>query len=65
MAKTSEAQLRASKKWNQENKDYKRVRDYRSKGLKFIRDYSNLEDIEEFRKVLKDREDELKGELQT
>ena len=53
--KTSEAQRRATKKWDEVNKSYKRIRDYRSKGLKFIREYSEMDDLEEFEEVIENR----------
>lgn len=60
--KTSEAQLRASKKYNKNNREYLKIRDYRSKGLNFIRNYANLEDLEEFRKVIDEKEKQLKDD---
>lgn len=57
--KTSQAQLRASKKYNKENRDYLRIRDYRSKGLNFIRNHATLEDLEEFRKIIDEKEKHL------
>lgn len=59
--KTSEAQRRATKKWDEENKKYKRIRDYRSKGLKFIREYSEMDDLEEFEEVIENRKKLLKN----
>lgn len=50
--KTSEAQIKASKKWNQENKDYLRIRNYRSKGIKFIKEYANKKELEELRDLI-------------
>lgn len=58
--KISQAQLRASKKYNKENRDYLRVRDYRSKGLNFIRNHATLEDLEQFRKIIDEKEKQLK-----
>jgi len=57
--KTSEAQRRASKKWDEENREYKRIRDYRSKGLKFIKEYSEIEDLKEYEDEIKQRKKEL------
>ena len=59
--KTSEAQRRASKKWDEENREYKRIRDYKSKGLKFIREYSKLEDLSEIEDAIKERKKVLKN----
>lgn len=57
--KTSEAQLKASKKWNEKNKDYLRKKNYKSKGIKFIKEYSTLEDLEEFEEIIRIRRGEL------
>lgn len=59
--KTSDAQIRASKKWNEKNKEYRRIRDYRSKGLKFIREFASLEELEDFKTAIIDREEILKN----
>ncbi len=53
--KTSEAQRRASQKWDKKNKEYKRIKDYRSKGLKFIRDYAEMTDLKEFEEAIEKR----------
>lgn len=57
--KTSEAQLRASKKYNKENKEYLRIKNYRSKGLKFIKEMAIEEDLLEFEKIINERRNEL------
>ena len=62
--KTSEAQRRASKKWDEENREYKRIRDYRSKGLKFIKEYSEKGDLEEFEYEIHQRKETLKNNKQ-
>lgn len=46
--KTSDAQRRASSKYNKANREHLRIRDYRSKGLKFIREFSTIEELEEY-----------------
>ena len=40
--KTSEAQRRASIKYKKANRDYLRIREHRSKGIKFIRENSKI-----------------------
>lgn len=58
--KTSEAQRRASDKWDKKNRQYKTIRSYRSSGIRYISEYSTLEDLEEFKKIINDRELQLK-----
>lgn len=58
--KTSEAQRRASSKWDKENRRYKTIRGYRANGLNFIRNHATLEDLEEFRKIIDEKEKQLK-----
>lgn len=59
--KTTEAQRQASKRWDEKNKEYKRIRDYRSKGLKFIREYSEMADLEDFEEAIKKRKKVFKN----
>ncbi|MGF0040517.1 hypothetical protein ACQRBF_07015 [Peptoniphilaceae bacterium SGI.131] len=58
--KTSEAQRKASDKWDKKNRQYKTIRSYRAGGLRYIKEYSTLEDLEDFKKVIKDRERQLR-----
>lgn len=60
--KTSEAQLRASKKYNQENKEYLRIKNYRAKGLKFIKEMAYEEDLLEFEKLINERRNKINTE---
>ena len=53
--KTSEAQLKAAKKWNDKNKDKQRVYRYRSYARKFIRDLATDDDLKELRKMIDER----------
>ena len=53
--KTSEAQLKAGKKWNDKNKDKQRVYRYRSYARKFIRDLATDDDLKELRKMTDER----------
>lgn len=55
--KTSEAQLKAAKKWNDKNKDKQRVYRYRSYARKFVRDLATEDDLKELRKLIDDRLD--------
>lgn len=55
MNKTSEAQLKANKKWNDKNKDKRRVYRYRSYARKFIRDLANEDDLKELQAMIQER----------
>ena len=49
--KTSEAQRRASKKWNENNPDKKRYLRARSGARTFARHYADREDMEELMRI--------------
>lgn len=53
--KTSEAQLKAAKKWNDKNKDKQRVYRYRSYARKFIRDLATDNDLKELQEMIQER----------
>lgn len=53
--KTSEAQLKAAKKWNDKNKDKQRVYRYRSYARKYVRDIATEDDLLELRKMIDER----------
>ena len=53
--KTSEAQLKAAKKWNNKNKDKQRVYRYRSYARKFIRDLATDDDLKELQELIDKR----------
>lgn len=53
--KTSEAQLKAAKKWNDKNKDKQRIYRYRSYARKFIRDLATDDDLKELRKMIDEK----------
>lgn len=59
--KTSEAQRRASKKWDQENRRHKMIRGYRANGINYIKNYATLEDLEEFLIIVNEKMKELKN----
>lgn len=56
--KTSEAQLKAAKKWNDKNKDKQRVYRYRSYARKFIRDLATDDDLKELDELIHKRLDD-------
>lgn len=51
----SDAQKRASKKWNDSHKDKQRIYRYRSYSRKFIRDLATKDDLKELRKLIDER----------
>ena len=53
--KTSEAQLKAAKKWNDKNKDKQRVYRYRSYARKYVRDIANEDDLKELQALINER----------
>ncbi|HJF54398.1 MAG TPA: hypothetical protein K8W06_04535 [Limosilactobacillus coleohominis] len=55
MSKTSEAKLKANKKWTEKNKDKQRVYLYRSHAKKFIRDIATEDDLKELRKMIDEK----------
>jgi hypothetical protein len=60
--KTSEAQLRATKKYQATmDKDKKRYQSYKGTARLFIKKYVTIEDLEELKQLIKEREAVLKG----
>lgn len=57
-------QTEANKKWQEKNKEKAKYLSDRSRARSFIRNRAELEDIEEFFQLLKDREEVLKSENQ-
>lgn len=48
------------KSWYQDNKEEQRIKNYRAKGLNYIRNYAEKSDILEYRKALNDKLEDLK-----
>ena len=59
MAKVSEAQKRASRKWDRKNKNRRQYINKRSITRNFIKKEAVKEDVDEFKVLLKNREKEL------
>ena len=59
MAKVSEAQKRASRKWDHKNKSRRQYINKRSITRNFIKKEAVKEDLDEFKILLKNREKEL------
>lgn len=54
--KTSQSQLKATKRWREKNKDKARYNSYKSSAKTFIRNHATLEDIKELRELLQEKE---------
>ena len=59
MAKTSEAQRKANKKWNDKNKDKQRLYQYRSNAKHFILEMANEKDLDKFTDYINQRRTKL------
>ena len=59
MAKVSEAQKRASRKWDRKNKSRRQYINKRSITRNFIKKEAVKEDLDEFKILMKNREKEL------
>ena len=61
--KNNAVQNKANKKWQDKNKDHANYLKSRSSARGFIKNKSTLEDLEELKQMIKDREEYLKGDL--
>lgn len=59
MGKVSEAQKRASRKWEHKNKSRRQYINRRSTARNFIKKEAAKEDLDEFKNLIKNREKEL------
>lgn len=59
--KANNAQTEANKRWQEKNKERAKYLSNRSRSRSFIRKESTLEDLEELKKLISEREQELKG----
>lgn len=57
--KTSEAQLKAIRKWEEKNRKKATISNYKRSARSFIRNHAELEDLEELRALIQEREDTL------
>ncbi|WP_278414614.1 hypothetical protein [Lactobacillus taiwanensis] len=58
----TEAQKKARDKWKAKNKEKNALINKRSTARSFIRRFASLEDLEELKGLIKERETELKSE---
>lgn len=52
----------ANKKWQEKNKDYANYISARARARSFIKNKASLDDIEEFKKLIEEREKFLKSD---
>jgi len=62
MTKTSEAQKRASRAWEERNKEKARANSYKRTARLFIRSHADIKDLEELEQLIAERRKELKGQ---
>ncbi|WP_096634918.1 hypothetical protein [Clostridium cochlearium] len=55
-------QTEANKKWQEKNKEHAKYLSNRSRSRSFIRNQATLEDIEELRALLNEREEKLNND---
>ena len=59
--KTSDAQIKASRKWEEKNKEKARHGSAKRSAKSFIKNHATLEELDEFEEVLKTRREYLKN----
>lgn len=57
--KTSEAQIRASRNWENKNRKKTTIQSYKRSGRLFIREYATEEDLQEFEELITERRNKL------
>ena len=60
--KTSEAQLRASRAWAERNKEKRKIISLRGSARSFIRNWAQIEDLEELEGLIQERKMALERE---
>jgi hypothetical protein len=61
MAKLTEARAKANKKWDDKNREKKRIYSYRSNARKYVRELADLDDLAELKEMIAEREEQLKN----
>lgn len=59
--KLSDARLKANKRWDDQNKDKKKLYRYRSYARKYVREFANLDDLEELTAMIEQRRIEIES----
>ncbi|MDD7182668.1 MAG: hypothetical protein SPG13_06770 [Peptostreptococcus porci] len=57
--KVSDAQIRASRSWEQKNKEKTKIDTYRRTARLFINNHASLEDLEMLKKLIEEKENIL------
>jgi hypothetical protein len=60
--KTSEAQVNASRRWEQRNPERAKYIRYRTGARNFLRNHATEEDLQEMEQLIKERREKLKEE---
>lgn len=60
--KTSDAQMRATRKWQEKNPERRRYNSYKSSARSFIRNHATFEDLEELKEIIAARESFLENQ---
>lgn len=57
--KTSPEQLAKNREYKRQNREKLKIQTYRSNGILYLNKYANLEDLEEFKKLIEKKEKEF------
>uniref|UniRef100_UPI0009F80980 hypothetical protein n=1 Tax=Ndongobacter massiliensis TaxID=1871025 RepID=UPI0009F80980 len=60
--KTSDAQMRATRKWQEKNPERRRYNSYKSSARSFIRNHATEEDLQELESLIQERRQKLEEE---
>lgn len=60
--KTSDAQIKASRKWEEKNKEKARAQSYKRTARKFIKNHAQIEDLDELETLIQQKREELEKE---
>lgn len=60
--KTSDAQIKATRKWEEKNRKKTTIQSYRRTARSFIRNHATEEDLKELEQLIQDRRDQLRAD---
>lgn len=61
MPNLSDARASANKRWDEKNKEKKKLYRYRSYARKYVREFANLDDLEELTAMIEQRRAEIES----
>lgn len=61
MPNISDARASANKRWDEKNKEKKKLYRYRSYARKYVREFANLDDLEELTTMIQQRRTEIES----